>query len=370
MTLRALSALAAVGAATLAACGSSGTDSDAEVTAVATTTHVADLVRNVGGERVTVEQFLEPGSDPHEYEPRPSDAQAVAEAAVIFQSGGDLDSWLGGVIESAGGEASVVTLIDSTETIAGGPHEHDEDVHQDGAVGKDGAEGEDAHGEDAAAAGEHGAGARAGDAQDGAEGEVHVDAADEESSAELDDPHWWQDPRNAVAAVEAIADSLADADPEGAETYRANAEAYTERLERLDDQIAACIERVPEEERRLVTTHDAYGYYAERYGIELVGALIPSQSTQAQPSSGEIAGIVERIEDEDVSAVFPQSPLDPELEQAVADEAGATVGDPLWADSLGPEGSGGETYIGALSSDTAAFVEGFSGGAVSCRPDA
>lgn len=328
-------------AAVAVGCGTGGAEgSDAEVTAVATTTHVADLVRNVGGDRVEVEQFLTAGADPHEYEPRPSDAQAVAESAVVFQSGGDLDSWLGGVVENAGGDGEVVTLIDATETIAGG-HGEDEE-HADGEPHAEGeAHGEEEHAEDEAGAG-----------------------------AEPQDPHWWQDPRNAVAAVQAIADALADADPEDADAYRRNADAYIERLEGLDSDIAACMQRVPDEQRKLVTTHDAYGYFAERYDVEVVGALIPSQSTEAQPSSGEVAALIEQIEDEGVEAIFPQSPLNPELEEAVAEEAGAEVGDPLWADSLGPEGSGGSTYVDALASDAAAMVEGFSGGEVTCEIDA
>ncbi len=298
-------------------CGSGASgDSAAELTVVATTTHVADLVRNVGGRRVEVRQLLSPGADPHHYEPRPSDAQAVVEAAVVFESGGDLDQWLEGLLENAGGDAEAVTLIDSVRT---------EDARTIGDPGEEG---------------------------------------------EVEDPHWWQDPRNAVLAVGAIADALAEADPEGAETYRAHAESYGERLERLDREIARCIERVPEAQRKLVTTHDAYGYYADRYGIELIGALIPTRGTEAQPSAGEIAELVELVEQEGVEAIFPESPVDPGLEQAVAEEAGVRTGEPLWADSLGPEDSDGGTYIEAMASDTAAMVAGFTGGAKSCRPRA
>lgn len=313
----------AVAAAVPAGCGSAATaDPDAEVTAVATTTHVADLVRNVGGDRVDVRQFLTPGTDPHEYEPRPSDAQAVADAAVVFESGGDLDEWLGGVIENAGGDARVVTLADAVETIEAEPHGHD----------------------------------------GGNEGSA------EESV--LDDPHWWQDPRNAAAAVDVIAGALADADPEGAAVYRENAGRYKRRLRRLDAQIMRCMQQIPQSRRKLVTTHDAYGHFAERYGVEVIGALIPSRSTQAQPSAGETAALVEQIEEQGVGAVFPESALNPELEEAVADETGATVGDALWGDSLGPEGSDGETYVDALASDAEAMANGFTGRDGACRIEA
>jgi ABC-type Zn uptake system ZnuABC Zn-binding protein ZnuA len=290
-------------AALAAGCDSSGGDPDAEVTAVATTTHVADLVRNVGGERVDVRQFLTPGADPHAYEPRPSDAQAVADAAVVFESGGDLDDWLGGVIDNAGGDAEIVTLLEQV-----------------------------------------------------------LPAAEEDA-----DPHWWQDPRNAIAAVDVIASALAEADPDGAEAYRLGARRYTERLERLDEEIARCMEAVPAADRKLVTTHDSYRYFAERYDVEIVGALIPSRSSQAQPSAGETARLIEQIEAEEIETIFPESALDPELEEAVADETGAVVGDALWADSLGPEGSGAETYVEAMAADAEALAEGFTGSDARCR---
>lgn len=293
--------VAAAAMALAAGCGGADESPSGERTVVATTTQVADLVRNVGGERVAVEQFLEPGSDPHAYEPRPSDAAAVADAAVVFRSGGGLDDWLDGVIENAGGDADVVTLIDSVTTVRD------------------------------------------------------------------DDPHWWQDPRNAVAVVEAIAGALEAADPAGTDVYRRNARDYADRIESLDAAIARCMRRVPAARRKLVTTHDSYGYFADRYDVEILGALIPSASTEAQPSAGETAELVERIQAEGIEAIFPESPLDPDLEQAVADEAGAVVADPLWADSLGPDDSGGATYVEALASDAEAMVEGFTGAELSCR---
>jgi zinc/manganese transport system substrate-binding protein len=299
-------ALVLVATVVAAGCGSdSGSGSDADLTAVATTTEVADLVRQVGGERVDVRGLLSPGADPHGYEPRPSDAASIVDAGVVFKSGGDLDEWLDELIDNAGGDARVVTLIDSVKTIEG-------------------------------------------------EGET--------------DPHWWQDPRNAELAVAAIRDALAEADPDGRAGYERNAAAYTQKLGRLDREIAACIDQVPAAKRKLVTTHDSLGYFARRYGIDVVGSVIPSLSTQAQPSAGDIADLVDQVRDERVEAVFPEAETSERLEQALAREAGADVGDPLWADTLGGEGSGAATYLGATAANTAALVDGMSGGAVSCRP--
>lgn len=290
--------LVALASLALAGCGS-GDDSGSRRTVVATTTQVQDLVREVGAGRVEVEGMLRPGGDPHDYEPRPSDVAAVAEAELVFRSGGETDEWLSDVIDNAGGDAPVVTLIDSVERLG-------------------------------------------------------------------DDPHWWQDPRNAVRAIAAIARALSDADPEGRAAYIRNAERLTSRLRELDRRIAACVERVPEAKRKVVTTHDSLGYFARRYGIEVVGAVIPSLSTQAQASAGDVDRLVEQIRSEGVEAVFPESAVNPDLERAIAREAGASVGEALYADALGDEGSAGDTYAGALAADADALVRGMSGGRVGC----
>jgi ABC-type Zn uptake system ZnuABC Zn-binding protein ZnuA len=182
-----------------------------------------------------------------------------------------------------------------------------------------------------------------------------------------DDPHWWQDPRNAVRAIEAIRAELTKLDPRGRDAYRRRAERASRELERLDGRIAACVERVPRAKRKIVTTHDALGYFARRYGIEVVGAVIPSLSTQAQASAGDVDALVRQIRREQVEAVFPESSVNPDIERAIAREAGARIGESLYADSLGPEGSEGETYAGALASDADALVRGMSGGRVDCR---
>jgi zinc/manganese transport system substrate-binding protein len=298
---RPLAIAAALAAAVVlgAGCGDDS-GSGSGLTVVATTTQVADLVRQVGGGRVNVEGMLRPGGDPHDFEPRPSDVRAVARAALVFRSGGEVDDWLGDVIDNAGGDAEVVSLIDS--------------VNREG-----------------------------------------------------DDPHWWQDPTGGVRAVETIRAKLSKADPDRRAAYARNAERTVGALERLDRRIAACVERVPPAKRKIVTTHDSLGYFARRYGIDVVGAVIPSLSTQAQASAGDVQRLVEQIRREDVEAVFPESSVNPDIERAIAREAGASIGDPLYADSLGSEGSTGETYAGALAADAAALVRGMSGGRVDCR---
>lgn len=293
--MRRLVLAAFLAAVSLAACR----DDNSNPAVVATTTQVADMTRAVAGGRVTVEQILQPGSDPHEYEPRPSDAQAVAGAKVVIRSGGDVDDWLSGLIDQAGGDAQVTTLID------------------------------------------------------------HV-------ARQGEDPHWWQDPRNAEQATEAIRQALTKADPQGAAGYRSRATAYEQKLHGLDAGIASCVQRLRPAERKLVTSHDALGYYARRYGFTVVGAAIPSLSTQAQPSAAATKRLVDQIESEHVAAIFPESALNPKLEQAIARDAGAKVGGALWADALGPKGSTGDTYAKALASNTRTIVSALSRGRETC----
>jgi ABC-type Zn uptake system ZnuABC Zn-binding protein ZnuA len=300
--------LLAVAAAFVAGCGE---DDDAagvgdRVTVVATTTQAADFVRNVGGTQVEVVQLLAPNADPHEYEVRPRDVQALTDADLIVRSGGDVDEWLAEAIEGAGTDAPVVTLSDRIQTLA----------------------------------------------------------ASEEDEAF--DPHWWQDPRNAVIAVREIRAALDRADAGHASLYEENATAYTDKLNALDRAVAACIDKVPSAQRKLVTTHDALSYYANRYGIEVIGTVIPSLSTEGQPSAGDTAKLVKTIEDAGVKAIFAESSVNPKVEAAIARETGAKVGKALWADTLGPEDSDGATYAQSIASNTAALVDGFSGGAVTC----
>jgi ABC-type Zn uptake system ZnuABC Zn-binding protein ZnuA len=295
--------IALVGSVALAACGSDSSASDGEPTVVASSTQVADLTRNVAGDRAEVVGILTANSDPHDYEPKPSDAEALADADLVLDSGGDLDLWMGDLVDSSGTDAPVVSLIDSVRTISG-----DEGT----------------------------------------------------------DPHWWQDPRNAIEAVEAIRDQLTAIDPDGRSTYERNATRYTDEISAVDRKIAACYQRVPEAERKLVTSHDALGYYAQRYGIDVVGSTIPALTTQAQPSAGETAQLIDLIRSEHVNAVFPEVGVSTALEQAVADETGAEIGAELYADSLGPEGSAGATYLGALAANTDTLVDGFTAGRVDC----
>lgn len=187
------------------------------------------------------------------------------------------------------------------------------------------------------------------EAQAGAGSDAPVLTLGEHTSEE---PHWWQDPRAALRAVAILRDGLTKADAAGKADYAANADRYLGELRRLDRTIARCVATIPPARRKLVTTHDALGAYARRYGLEVIATVIPSRSTGGQASAGETAALVRTIRREHVPAVFAESSVRSDVERAIAREAGARVAPALWADSLGPKGSSGATYLASMEANT------------------
>jgi ABC-type Zn uptake system ZnuABC Zn-binding protein ZnuA len=303
-----LGALALLGAG----CGAgSAEDSSDKVDVVATTTQLGDFVRNVGGEAVNVDQILQPNTDPHEYEPRPSDIQGAAGANLVFANGDNLDAWVDQVVSESGSDAEVIDL--------------------------------------------------------GAKVPIRLPGESSGAEASRYDPHWWHDPRNAEAAVRKIESALVVADPSHTREFQRNADAYLSELAALDRGITKCIDSVPHSRRKLVTDHDAFGYFANRYGIEVVGAVIPSQTTQAQASAKDLSELAKTIEAEEVKAIFPESSLSPKVAEAIAHQTGASASYTLYGDTLGPAGSAGENYLGMEEANADAVVRGFTGGERGCK---
>jgi zinc/manganese transport system substrate-binding protein len=317
-------AVAAALALALGGCGSSGerprtTAGGTEVVdVVATTTVLGDVAREVGGDAVSVEQLLAPNSDPHDYEPRPHDVVDVAKAAVVLASGDGLDHWIGDVVSESGGDPAVVDVaatVPVQRDEGDGAHDHAEEGHEHGDT----------------------------------------------------DPHWWHDPTNVVAATATVRDALTRANPDGRAVYARNAAAYVAKVRALDAGIGRCLAAIPAAQRKLVTDHDALGYFADRYDVEIVGAVIPSLTTQAQPSAGDVAELVDVIRREGVRAVFPESGASSKLPDALAEETGVSAEYHLYGDALGPEDSAAATYLGMEASNADAMARGFTGGAEGCR---
>ncbi|MDX6608498.1 MAG: hypothetical protein QOF85_423 [Solirubrobacterales bacterium] len=291
-------------------CRGSSSGTDGQLSVIATTTQIGDWVGVVGGDAVFVSQILQPNTDPHEYEPRPSDVEATAQAKLVFVNGDNLDAWMDQVVSDSGSDGKIVDL---------------------GAAVPERLPGESS----------------------GAEASRY-------------DPHWWHDPRNAEAAVREIERELAQADPSKKAEFERNADAYLAKLRKLDASIAACMESVPASERKLVTDHDAFGYFADRYGIEVVGAIIPSQTTQAQPSAKDLSALIKLIESEGVKAVFPETSLSPDVAETIAGQTGASSSYTLYGDTLGPAGSSGATYLRMERANADAMARGFTGDKHGC----
>lgn len=309
-----LLALVAAGCGSQADRGATG-----RIEVSATTTQVGDLVRQVGGDEVTVNQVLKPNSEAHDYEPRPADVADVAGAKVMFSSGLGLDEWAEKLVEESGSKARVVDLGNDL------PVTH--------AVGEDG----HSHGGDGHSAEKAGV-----------------------------DPHWWHDAENLEAAATRIERALIAADPAARKQIEANADAYRRTVRRVDAEIRACLDKVPKEERVIVTDHDAFVYFTERYGVRSVGAVFPSTSTQGQASAGEVAGLEKTIRKEKVKAIFPESSLNPALAERIASDTGASSQYTLYGDTLGPRGAAEGTVLGAGAANAEAVAAGTSGGKVTC----
>jgi zinc/manganese transport system substrate-binding protein len=290
-------AIATAAAATVGAAGcTSVPGGEGRPVVVATTTQLADVTRAVAGPH-TVDVFgvLRPNTDPHEYEPRPSDIRATAAAALVLRSGDGLDGWMTKVVGEAGGHPRVLDLGADVPVDLGG------------------------------------------------------------------DPHWWHDPRNVEAAVPVIRDALIRLAPNDTASLRRNAAAYLQRLRALDRGIARCFSRIAPSRRLLVTDHDALGYFANRYGLQIVGAVIPSQSTEGQASAGDLAALSKTIRRLHVRAVFPESSVSARVAKALASETGVRSDLRLYGDTLGPAGSRGATYLGMEAANADAMALGMTG---------
>ncbi|MCA2001558.1 MAG: metal ABC transporter substrate-binding protein [Chloroflexi bacterium] len=299
----------AIAAIFLAACGSAPLKSDGALNVLASTTFLADIAQNVAGDRAKVESLLPIGADPHSYQAAPSDVAKISESNLLILNGVEYEHFIETLLENAGGKRVIVEAATGLT-----PHrmeEHDGEEH---------AEGEEGH--------DHEAG----------------------------DPHMWLDPNLVVTYVENIRDGFIQADPDGAETYKANAEAYIAQLKDLDKWIVEQVNAVPAERRLLVTNHEAMGYFAERYGFEVAGAVIPSFSSNASPSAQEMAALADEIKKLGAPAIFLDTADNDVLARQIADETGVMIVSDLHLESL-TDGAPAPTYIDMMKDNVSKIVE-------------
>lgn len=285
---------------------------------VASFSILADIVKNVGGDHVSITTLVGPEVDAHVWTPGPAEAAATSAAKLVIFSGMDFEPWGASLIEEAGYAGPVVTVTDGVvphvQAAGWGGHSH-------GGGEEHAEEGEEEHAE---AEEQH------------SDGEEQHAEAEEHSHAEGGgdmDPHVWNDLRNGVIFVEHIVEGLSAADPANAATYAANGAAYEAKLVALDGEIRARIGDLPFDERRVLMSHDDMGYFGEAYGVEMV------------PPPADQAALVDTIRKEWVSAVFVEDLSDPAVIEQITSETGAVVGGPLWTDTLSqPDGPAG-TYF-------------------------
>ncbi|MFZ0050164.1 MAG: metal ABC transporter substrate-binding protein [Desulfobaccales bacterium] len=259
---------------------------------VATFSILGDLAKNVGGDRVEVTTLVGPNGDVHVYEPTPADAKAVGSADVVLVNGLALEGWMNRLIKTSGFKGPVVEASQWVK-----PREM-----------------------------------AAGELEQGAE-----------HGPLMTDPHAWQDVGNARLYVQNIAKGLEKVDSANASVYRANAEAYTAKLGELDRWVRKEFSGIPKQKRRMITTHDAFGYFGAAYGIAIISPV--GFSTESEASAGDIANLIKQIRREKITAVFLENVSDPRLMEQVAKESGVTLGGTLYSDALSKPDGPAPTYL-------------------------
>jgi len=280
----------------LTGCGSASQSSDNTLRVLASTSFLADIAQNVAGDRLEVTSLLPFGADPHSYQAAPVDVAKIAESNLLILNGLEYEQFIEPLLENSGGEALVI------EASAGlSP------------------------GEDAGS--EHGV-----------------------------DPHMWLDPNLVITYVENIRDGLIKVDPDGVDIYTENSESYIVQLKELDEWIVGQVNIIPIERRLLVTNHEALGYFAERYGFEIAGSVIPSFSSNAASSAQEMARLIDEIKNINAPAIFLDTADNDTLAKQIADETGVMIVDDLHLESL-TQGPPAATYIDMMKHNVSRIVE-------------
>ena len=257
---------------------------DGKLKVVASFSILGDIVKNVGGDRVAVTTLVGPDGDAHVFEPTPADAKAVAAADVVFVNGLGLEGWMERLIQSSDYKGPVVTASEGVKSRT---------MEEDGAT--------------------------------------------------VTDPHAWQDLRNGRIYAENVAAALAAADPRGAEAYRAAAAAYSAEIAAKDKWVRAELAAVPAGQRRIITSHDAFGYFGAAYGVSFLAPV--GVSTEAEPSAAGMAQLIKQMRSEGIKIVFFENMTSPKLVETLASEAGARVGGTLFSDALSPPGGPADSYL-------------------------
>lgn len=280
----------------------------AEIKAVASFSILGDIVAQVGGDRLELTTIVGPNADTHVYEPKPADAQALSQADIFFVNGLGFEGWLDRLEEATGFAGPVVVASAGVKT-----HDMAEAEHAD--------EGEHDHGEV--------------------------------------DPHAWQSLKNGLLYVKNVAAGLCAVDPDGCATYEANAATYSTQIAALDAEVVAAIDTVPPAQRKVITTHDAFGYFGEEYGVQF---LAPEGiSTDSEASAADVGKLIKQIRADGVKALFVENMSDGRLVEQIARETDATVGGELFADALSEPSQGAASYLDMFRHNVELLVPAMAG---------
>ncbi|MGO4573520.1 metal ABC transporter substrate-binding protein [Microvirga sp. 2TAF3] len=267
---------------------------------VATFSILGDLVRNVGGDRIEVTTLVGPNGDAHVYSPTPADGRRLAESRIVFTNGLKFEGWIDRLIKSSGTKAATVEVAKGVKAL----------------------DGEEEHG--------HGHGHHSGF-----------------------DPHAWQSIANARIYVANIRDALIAADAGGKAAYEANAADYLKKLDAVEAEVKDLVSRIPADRRRIITSHDAFRYFEDAYGIEFISPQ--GVSTDSEASAKDVAKIIQQIKREKIKAVFVENVSDPRLMERIAKETGAKIGEPVFSDALSGQNGPAGTYIDMMRHNIRAF---------------
>jgi zinc/manganese transport system substrate-binding protein len=318
-------------ASLLVAASHGAAPAEAKIKAVASFSILGDMVAKVGGDRVEVATLVGPDGDAHVYEPTPADAKAVAGANVMIVNGLGFEGWLDRLTQASGYKGPVVVATKGIEPLEMG----EEHGHEGKAKAKD-------HDHD------HKEEAKGHDPKQ----EKHANDHGEQ------DPHAWQSLANGLVYVKNIAVGLCAADAEGCDGYKKNAGAYSAEIKALDTTIRADIAKVAKTKRKVITSHDAFGYFEKAYGVEFIAPQ--GISTESEASAADVAGIIRQIRKDKVTALFVENISDPRLVEQIARETGVKPGGALYSDALSAKDGPAVTYLDMFRHNGAALTKAMS----------
>ncbi|MBZ0305559.1 MAG: zinc ABC transporter substrate-binding protein [Anaerolineae bacterium] len=307
---------------------------------VASFSILADVVQNVAGEKAEVTSLIPPGTDPHAFQPTPQEIAQLAEADVVFINGVNFEEGLIEVIENAGEEVNIVVVSQCVKILSDEVSGEAEDSNEIETL---------CNSHHAQIVGEP--------LQDNLLYTMKCEHHEDEHGS--CDPHVWTNPKNVMLWTFFIRDSLIQLDPANTDLYFMNAAAYIEQLQTLMQEIEPQLAAIPEENRVLVTNHETLGYLAAAYDFEIVGAVIPGSSTLAEAGAGDIARLIDLIEENEIQAIFAENTVNADLAQQVADETGIQFYT-LYSDSLSQADGPASTYLDYLRYNVQTIVSALS----------